>query len=113
MVAEVKDEGPILGDFAFELFTHTTRFFGMKVVLLGKFNAQSLPKEECELLLRVTKGLEFIKCVMRGGRMQGCLLIGETDLEETFENLILNQLDLTQFGTDLLDPNIDIEDFFD
>jgi hypothetical protein len=45
--------------------------------------------------------------------MEGAILIGETDLEETFENLILNQIDLTPFKDDLLDPNIDIEDFFD
>ena len=45
--------------------------------------------------------------------MQGALLIGDTDLEETFENLILNQLDLSAYGEDLLDPNIDIEDYFD
>lgn len=50
---------------------------------------------------------------MKDGRMYGAILIGETDLEETFENLILNQMDLTQFGEDLLDPNIDIEDYFD
>ena len=34
-------------------------------------------------------------------------------LQETFENLILNQLDLSRFGESLLDPNIDIEDYFD
>ena len=45
--------------------------------------------------------------------MQGALLVGETDLEETFENLILNQMDLSAFGVDLLDPSIDIEDYFD
>ena len=43
--------------------------------------------------------------------MVGALLIGETDLEETFENLILNQMDISQF--DLLDPRVDLEDFFD
>lgn len=48
---------------------------------------------------------------MQNGRMVGAVLIGETDLEETFENLILNQLDLSRFGEELLDQ--DIEDFFD
>ena len=33
--------------------------------------------------------------------------------QETFENLILNQMDLTQFGEELLNPDIDIEDYFD
>ena len=48
---------------------------------------------------------------MRDGRMCGAVLIGETELEETFENLILNQLDLSRYGEDLLTQ--DIEDFFD
>lgn len=58
-------------------------------------------------------GKEYIKVVLKDGTMQGAILIGDTDLEETFENLILNQTDLTPFKDDLLDPNIDIEDFFD
>lgn len=58
-------------------------------------------------------GLEYVKVVLRDGRMEGAILIGETDLEETFENLILNQTDLTPFIDHLLDPDIDIEDFFD
>ena len=39
------------------------------------------------------------------------MLIGDTDLEETFENLILSQIDVT--GMDLLDPDLDLEDYFD
>lgn len=58
-------------------------------------------------------GLEYVKVVLRDGRMEGVILIGETDLEETCENLILNQTDLTPFKDHLLDPDIDIEDFFD
>ena len=106
-------------DFCFEMFTHCTRFFGFKVILLGLFDAQGLATDSdggeapLEFLVRTTPGLEYVKAVMEGGRMQGAVLVGETDLEETFENLILNQMDLSQFGEDLLDPNIDIEDFFD
>lgn len=55
----------------------------------------------------------MFQVVLSGGRMVGAVLIGETDLEETFENLILNQMDLTPYGEDLLNPNIDIEDYFD
>lgn len=58
-------------------------------------------------------GMEYIKCVMVDGKMQGAVLIGETDMEETFENLILNQMDLSVYGEDLLNPDIDIEDYFD
>ena len=61
----------------------------------------------------VVVGVEYIKVVMKDGRMHGAVLIGDTDLEETFENLILNQMDLSAFGEDILNPNIDIEDFFD
>ena len=81
-----------------------------------------------------------MKAVLRDGRMVGAILIGETDLEvrtvvklssenqgiknwynwklvvvlqETFENLILNQIDLTDLKDHLLDPRVDIDDFFD
>ncbi|XP_037663499.1 pyridine nucleotide-disulfide oxidoreductase domain-containing protein 1 [Choloepus didactylus] len=99
-------------DFSFELFAHVTKFFNYKVVLLGKYNAQGLGSDH-ELMLRCTKGEEYVKVVMQNGRMMGAVLIGETDLEETFENLILNQMNLSSYGEDLLDPNIDIEDYFD
>uniref|UniRef100_A0A8D3E3J8 FAD/NAD(P)-binding domain-containing protein n=1 Tax=Scophthalmus maximus TaxID=52904 RepID=A0A8D3E3J8_SCOMX len=99
-------------DFCFELFSHITKFFNYKVVLLGKFNGQGLGPDH-ELLLRCTKGLEYVKVVLSAGRMVGAVLIGETDLEETFENLILNRMDLTPYGEELLNPDIDIEDYFD
>ena len=47
---------PITPDFCFELFAHVTQFFGYKVVLLGKYNAQGLGKDY-EILLRCTKGM--------------------------------------------------------
>ncbi|XP_073337187.1 pyridine nucleotide-disulfide oxidoreductase domain-containing protein 1 [Pagrus major] len=111
MAAHVLSE-PIELDFCFELFSHITKFFNYKVVLLGKFNGQGLEPDH-ELLVRCTKGQEYVKVVLSGGRMVGAVLIGETDLEETFENLILNQMDLTPYGEELLNPNIDIEDYFD
>ncbi|CAM9668108.1 unnamed protein product [Chrysoparadoxa australica] len=132
---------------SFELFTHVTRIFGYKVVLLGQFNGQHLGEGICnhiskrivvgpgdvqqsveeapevvsseaessnvDVLVRVLPGVEYIKLVLYRGRLQGAMLIGETDLEETFENLILNQTDLTDFKDDLLDPDVDIEDYFD
>ncbi|CAB1414454.1 unnamed protein product [Pleuronectes platessa] len=94
MAAHVLSE-PIELDFCFELFSHITKFFNYKVVLLGKFNGQGLGSNH-ELLVRCTKGHEYVKVVLSGGRMVGAVLIGETDLEETFENLILNQMDLTR-----------------
>lgn len=82
------------------------------MILLGKYNAQGLGLDH-ELLLRCTKEQEYVKVVMQNGRMVGAVLIGETNLEETFENLMLNQMDLSAYGADLLDPDIDIEDYFD
>ncbi|XP_059618633.1 pyridine nucleotide-disulfide oxidoreductase domain-containing protein 1 [Phlebotomus argentipes] len=102
----------IVQDFCFEFFGHVTKLFGLQVVLLGRYNGQGLGTGY-EALVRVTPNQEYIKLVLVGGRLQGAILIGETGLEETFENLLLNQLDLTPFGADLLDPNIDIEDYFD
>ncbi|XP_063233983.1 pyridine nucleotide-disulfide oxidoreductase domain-containing protein 1 [Bacillus rossius redtenbacheri] len=101
---------PVVQDFCFELFSHVTRFFGLKVVLLGLYNGQRL-QGQYEVLLRVTPREEYVKLVVREGRLQGAVLVGETDLEEMCENLILNQIDIT--GIDILDPRVDIEDYFD
>ena len=57
-------------------------------------------------------------------RVVGAMLIGETGLEETMENLILNQLPITTRSRragdgqelqlmDLLDPDVDVDDYFD
>ena len=61
----------------------------------------------------VLSGEEYVKVVLHNGRLVGAILIGETDMEETFENLALNQIDLTALKDHLLDPAIDIDDFFD
>ena len=111
MVSTLKNE-EFLQDFCFELFTHVTKFFGYKVVLLGLYNGQKL-ENNYEILLRVTKGLEYIKLILVDGKLHGAVLIGDTDLEEMCENLILDQLDLSVYGADLLNPDIDIEDYFD
>ena len=98
--------------FTFELFAHVTRFFARKVVLLGRYNAQGLDREGVELLVRRDPDA-YLKLVLANGRVQGALLVGDTDLEETFENLILNELDVSRFGIELLNPDIDVEDYFD
>lgn len=111
MVSSLRSE-EFLQDFCFELFTHVTKFFSYKVVLLGLYNGQTLGRNY-EILLRITKDQEYVKIILQDGKMQGAVLIGETDLEEMCENLILNQLDLSMYGEDLLNPDIDIEDYFD
>ena len=99
-------------DFCFELFAHVTSFFGHKLCLLGRCNAQGL-ENDYELLVRYTPGVEYVKVVLQDGKLRGALLLGETDLEETFENLILNEIDLSGFGESLLDPDIELDDYFD
>ncbi|MEQ2201858.1 Pyridine nucleotide-disulfide oxidoreductase domain-containing protein 1 [Xenoophorus captivus] len=59
MAADVLSESIEL-DFCFELFSQVTKFFNYKVVLLGKFNAQGLGSDH-ELLIRCTKGQEYVK----------------------------------------------------
>jgi hypothetical protein len=67
-----------------------------------------------EIWIRITPGKEYIKLVLRDDKLIGALLIGDTDLEEVFENLILNRLNIQQIGIEnLLDPDIDIGDYFD
>lgn len=103
----------VLQDFCFEMFTHVTRFFGHKVVLLGLHNGQKLEHGDWEMMLRAVKGKEYVKLVLQQGRVQGAVLVGDTDLEETFENLILDQVDVSHLGEDLLNPHVDVEDYFD
>ena len=55
----------------------------------------------------------FVRVLLLRGRMAGAALVGETDLEETFENLILDGVDLSSYGPSLLDPDVDVEDYFD
>lgn len=68
---------------------------------------------EYEIWSRVAPNKHFIKLVVRRGRIIGAMLIGDTDMEEVFENLILNQLDVSALGPALLDPDIDLADYFD
>ena len=55
----------------------------------------------------------FVRVLLLRGKMVGAVLIGETDLEEAFENLILDGLDLSSYGPALLDPNMEIDHMFD
>lgn len=68
---------------------------------------------DIEIWLRVTPEVEYIKLVVFKGRVVGALLIGDTDMEEVVENLILNQLDVSMYGIDILDPHNEVEDYFD
>ncbi|KAM9995401.1 hypothetical protein ACTFIY_001573 [Dictyostelium cf. discoideum] len=122
----------ICTNFEFELFAHATKFFGFKVIMLGLYNAQGLNlnlddnnnnnnnnnqneenQDNIKIYTREIIGEQYVKVILKNGRLIGSLLIGDTDLEETFENLILNQIDLSRYGAEILNPEIDIEDYFD
>lgn len=114
-------EEDLASGFSLELFSHVTNFFGLKVVLLGLYNGQKLesePKEELTMYSRATdqeegQGATFVRVLLLRGRLQGAVLIGETDLEETFENLILDGLDVSGLGPHMLDPDIELDHIFD
>ncbi|KAI8475905.1 MAG: hypothetical protein J3K34DRAFT_390491 [Monoraphidium minutum] len=102
--------------FAFELFTHATRFLGRKAVFLGLFASQKLgaePPSDVAVHTRAlgcgSRGATFVRAVLLRGRLQGALLIGDTGLEEAFENLILDGLDLSGYGPGLLDPGVELD----
>ena len=65
-----------------------------------------------KILTRLSKD-EYIKVVTQNGRVVGCLICGESDLEETMENVILSKINVENLGFDILDGDIDVEDFFD
>ncbi|KAH7704396.1 pyridine nucleotide-disufhide oxidoreductase [Aphelenchoides avenae] len=102
----------VLQDIAFDIFTHVTTFFGFKVVLLGDFSGSRL-EQPFEVHFRITKGHEYVKVLTKDSRVHGAVLIGDTDLEETIENLILDQVTISDIEKDLLNPNVDLEDYFD
>ena len=112
VAANFIDDLDPLFHFQFEVFAHVTKFFGYKVILLGLFNGQKF-NNKYEALYRISDEEEYVKVLLKDGKMKGAVLIGETDLEETFENLIHDQIDLSRYGEDLLNPSVDIEDFFD
>ena len=58
-------------------------------------------------------GQEMIKLVVLNDRVVGAILIGETDLEEAIENIILNRFYVGDMKSYLLDPEFNLEDYFD
>ncbi|KRX99369.1 Pyridine nucleotide-disulfide oxidoreductase domain-containing protein 1 [Trichinella pseudospiralis] len=99
-------------DICFEIFTHVTKFFGFNVTMLGRFNGQGL-RSDHERLMRMTPGVEYVTVLIQDGVVRGAILIGDTNLDELFENLILNEINIEEMKFDLLNPTIDIEDYFD
>ena len=56
---------------------------------------------------------EYAKVILIDGRVVGALIIGDIDLEEVLESLLISNTDLSFLSTRVLDPEIDLEDYFD
>lgn len=102
--------------FNFDCFTHCTTFFGYKLILLGRYNLQHFAQDEspkCEIIARVNPSKDYVKLIIKEGRIIGAVLVGESGLEETVENLIQDQIDVSAYKDQILDGTVDIEDYFD
>ena len=101
--------------FNYELFVHSTSFFGARCVFLGLYNGQLLDDlDEKDVTTYSRRGDDsFARVLLVRGVMRGAVLIGDVESAETFENLILDGIDLSRFGPELLDPEVDIDDYFD
>lgn len=115
ILSHIENQDPSIY-FNFDCFTHCTSFFGYRVVLLGKFNGQSMDEtrlRECEAIVRTNPGRDYIKILLLHNKIIGAVLVGNSGLEETIENLIHDGIDVGEFKERLLDDSIDIDDFFD
>ena len=85
------------------------------MILLGLYDGQRLQDEPEEDIVMYTRATDetFVRVILLRGRLQGAVLVGETDLEEVFENLILGGIDLSPYGPEILDPEAELEDYFD
>ena len=78
-----------------------------------QLSSSSAKLKDVEIWIRITPNEEYIKVVVFKGRVVGALLLGDTDCEEVFENLILNKIDVSDIGEAILDPDLDLEGYFD
>eukprot|EP01138_Halocafeteria_seosinensis_P003195 gb/GECG01003269.1/.p1 GENE.gb/GECG01003269.1/~~gb/GECG01003269.1/.p1 ORF type:complete len:603 (+),score=86.45 gb/GECG01003269.1/:1-1809(+) len=93
---------------------------GNQLIDGGKLASEAMQTGNIKILYRVSppdttnnfEG-EYIKLVLLNGRVVGAILVGETELEETCENLILNGVNVQALDIDILNPEVDIEDYFD
>lgn len=97
-----------------DVFAHSTEFFGRPVVFLGRYNAQGLT-DGYEVLESGggANDERFVRVVLDRGKVRGALLVGDTELSETYENLINDCLDVSHLGMELVAPSIDLADYFD
>lgn len=126
-VANVQDDGhednsdeDDDADLSFELFAHVTWFMGAKVVLLGRHDGRGLPPGYTVYEADGSEGGEggpgsWARAVVSAsGRLVGGVLVGETGLEEAYENLMLDGLDVGGVGGALVaGGGVDLADYYD
>lgn len=83
------------------------------VVNEAQLTSDTNEREELEVWIRCTPRSEYIKFVVCRGKLVGALMIGDSELEEVAENLILNELDIQAMNISLLNPDLDLADYFD
>ncbi|CAI2340767.1 unnamed protein product [Caenorhabditis sp. 36 PRJEB53466] len=84
-----------------------------RIVFLGDYKPERQSAGSWKVVLRNTGKDQIVRCVVVNNVIVGALLIGETDMEETLENLILNKTDLEGISETFLDPGVDLDDYFD
>ncbi|CAO4364348.1 unnamed protein product [Caenorhabditis nigoni] len=83
------------------------------VVFLGDYKPERQQAGTWKVVLRDTEEDKLVRCVVVNNVIVGALLIGETEMEETLENLILNKTDLEGIAETFLEPGVDLDDYFD
>lgn len=111
MASHLMNETNLGMGLEFEVFAHSTHFFGCKVVLLGNWKAQGL-NDGFKILERHSKN-SFVRVVLQNGRVRGAVLIGDVENAEVYENLILGQMNVEWMGEDLISEDVDLDHFFD
>jgi hypothetical protein len=99
---------------------------GIEYPLLSKqtsIAADNSCVNEVEFWIRIRPNIDYVKLVilktkydsscLQSIRVVGATLVGASGLEETLENLILDRTDISRFGLSILNPAVDIDDFFD
>ena len=80
---------------------------------MGRATTQRVKTKKMFSPLLCARIHRLFRVVTYKGKVVGAVLVGETNLEETFENLIQDKIDVSHLESDLLDPDVDIEDYFD
>ena len=73
-------------------------------------------KDISAILVRAAPGDSFAQVLVLDGAVVGALLVGDTGLDETMENLMLNRTKCVGADgqlLDLLNADVDVDDFFD